>query len=88
MITIMITLIVHQVQDVQQHLKITVLIEIDKKGVVVLHHKKEMNGLTRLVLTLYGAKLKVMKLAPQLICHKRIIFGRYRDVINIVLYHP
>ena len=84
----MITHIVHQAQDVQRHLKITGLIEIDTNEVVVLYHKKKVNGLTILVLIPCGAKLDVMKLTPQLIIHKRVISRRYRDVIIIKLDHP
>ena len=49
-ITIMITHIVHQAQDVQQCLKITVLIEIDLNRIAVLNHRKEINGLTIMAL--------------------------------------
>ena len=54
-ITIMITHVVHQASDIQQRHKITFLIEIDPNGVAVLHHRKEMNKLTILVLILDGA---------------------------------
>ena len=84
----MLTHIVHQAQNVQQRLKITALIEIDPNGVAVLHHRKEMNELTILVMIPRGAKLKVMKLTPQLISQKTIIFRRYRNIIIIKLYHP
>ena len=77
----MITHIVHQSQDAQQRLKIKFLIEIDPNEVVVLHHRKEMDRSTILVLIPRGDKLKVIQLTPQLISHKRIIFRRYRDVI-------
>ena len=46
----MINHIVHQAQDGQQRLKITTLIEIVPNGVAVLHHRKETNGLTILML--------------------------------------
>ena len=43
---------VHQAQDIQQRLKITVLIEIYQNGVAVLHHRNEVNESTVLVLIL------------------------------------